>query len=166
MNVHWLLRSGPVTCIYLGIVLEWIRSNIRADSWLAPSQWKTPLQSNAVSHWLGANLKSTLGVLSVRIQLFRSNSNVTKPFNYPLSQFSRNLLKRCIPHVRLYFVMTKLFTVIWFMLSNFTTLQPGYFDSHCSVSRYGMTNALFLDMHIKEHIPRIMHALINVPFFS
>ena len=29
----------------------------RADHKLAPSQWETSLQSNAVSHWLGANLK-------------------------------------------------------------------------------------------------------------
>ena len=27
---------------------------------LAPNQWKTSLQSNAVSHWLGANLESAL----------------------------------------------------------------------------------------------------------
>ena len=32
----------------------------RADSWFAPSQWQTSLQSNAVSHWLGANLESAL----------------------------------------------------------------------------------------------------------
>ena len=32
----------------------------RADSRLAPSQWETSLQSNAVSHWLGANLESAL----------------------------------------------------------------------------------------------------------
>ena len=30
----------------------------RADSRFAPSQWETSLQSNAVSHWLGANLES------------------------------------------------------------------------------------------------------------
>ena len=30
----------------------------RADSRLAPSQWETVLQCNAVSHWLGANLES------------------------------------------------------------------------------------------------------------
>ena len=30
----------------------------RADSRLAPSQWEMSLQRNAVSHWLGANLKS------------------------------------------------------------------------------------------------------------
>ena len=34
--------------------------NNRADSWLVPSQWETSLQSNAVSHWLGANLESAL----------------------------------------------------------------------------------------------------------
>ena len=33
----------------------------RADSRLAPSQWETSLQSNAVSHWLSANLESALG---------------------------------------------------------------------------------------------------------
>ena len=32
----------------------------KADSRLAPSQWETSLQSNAISHWLGTNLESTL----------------------------------------------------------------------------------------------------------
>ena len=32
----------------------------RADSRLAASQWETSLQSNTVSHWLGANLESGL----------------------------------------------------------------------------------------------------------
>ena len=32
----------------------------RSDSRLAPGQWETPLQSNTVSHWLGANLDSAL----------------------------------------------------------------------------------------------------------
>ena len=32
----------------------------RADSRLAPSQWETALRSNAVSHWLAANLESAL----------------------------------------------------------------------------------------------------------
>ena len=35
-------------------------SGHRAGSRFAPSQWETPLQSNAVSHWLGANLESAL----------------------------------------------------------------------------------------------------------
>ena len=33
---------------------------MRPATWLAPSQWETSLQSNAVSHWLGAILKSAL----------------------------------------------------------------------------------------------------------
>ena len=36
------------------------KPRIRADSRLVPSQWETSLQSNAVSHWLGANLESAL----------------------------------------------------------------------------------------------------------
>ena len=34
--------------------------NVRADSGLAPRQRETSLQSNAVSHWLSANLESAL----------------------------------------------------------------------------------------------------------
>ena len=39
----------------------------RYDSRLAPSQWETALQSNAVSHWLGTNLESA--VVSTRHEL-------------------------------------------------------------------------------------------------
>ena len=45
----------------------------RADSRLVPSQWETLLQSNAVSHWLGANLESAL--LS-----YRAGANFTNQF--------------------------------------------------------------------------------------
>ena len=34
--------------------------DMQCYSRLAPSQWETSLQSNAVSHWLGANLESAL----------------------------------------------------------------------------------------------------------
>ena len=37
----------------------------RADSRLAPSQWETALQSNAISHWLGTNLESVLIASSI-----------------------------------------------------------------------------------------------------
>ena len=37
-----------------------VASPYKTDSWPAPSQWETSLQSNAVSHWLGANLESAL----------------------------------------------------------------------------------------------------------
>ena len=36
------------------------RYNTRADSRSAPRQWETSLQRNAVSHWLGVNLVSSL----------------------------------------------------------------------------------------------------------
>ena len=39
---------------------NFFRIYIRADSRLAPSQWETSLQGNAVSHWLGAKLESAL----------------------------------------------------------------------------------------------------------
>ena len=37
-----------------------MESNCRTDSMSALSQWETSLQSNAVSHWLGASLESAL----------------------------------------------------------------------------------------------------------
>ena len=39
--------------------------DIRAESRLAPSQWETSLQSNAVSHWLRVNLQTSLGVMVI-----------------------------------------------------------------------------------------------------
>ena len=40
---------------------KWIRGMyFRADSRFAPIQWETSLQSNVVSHWLGANLEWAL----------------------------------------------------------------------------------------------------------
>ena len=46
-----MTSEGHVSCL---------TNRCRADSRLAPSQWETALQSNAVSHWLGANLESSL----------------------------------------------------------------------------------------------------------
>ena len=40
-------------------VVSWF-DIFRVDSRFAPSQWETSLRSNAVSHWLGANLESGL----------------------------------------------------------------------------------------------------------
>ena len=48
----------------------------RADSRLAPSQWETSLQSNAVSHLLGANLESAL--YSVLIGHLRNRATQTE----------------------------------------------------------------------------------------
>ena len=38
----------------------WMHTLGRADFRLAPRQWETLLQTNAVSHWLGTNLESSL----------------------------------------------------------------------------------------------------------
>ena len=43
----------------------------KADSRLAPSQWETSLQSNAVSHWLGANLESALAHYDVTVMSYQ-----------------------------------------------------------------------------------------------
>ena len=46
--------------IHCGLVMPDIDLDYTADSRLAPSRWETSLQSNAVSHWLAANLESSL----------------------------------------------------------------------------------------------------------
>ena len=55
----------------------------RADSGLAPSQWETSLQNNAVSHWLGANL-----ALSVYVYV----CVMYEPFQLALDRVIRLLL--------------------------------------------------------------------------
>ena len=55
-------KNGPyISCGILCVVMHvenLITTKHRADSRLAPNQWETSLQSNAVFHWLGANLAS------------------------------------------------------------------------------------------------------------
>ena len=47
--------------VYNDCVLMWLVNILcRSDCRPAPSQWETFLQSNAVSHWLGANLEPAL----------------------------------------------------------------------------------------------------------
>ena len=56
----YVLRIVSITCVYSLVVAHTSSSVNRADSRLGPGQWETSLQSNAVSHWLGANLESAL----------------------------------------------------------------------------------------------------------
>ena len=44
--------------------------NYRADCRVASNQWETLLQSNAISHWLGANLELALNQLSSTAFIF------------------------------------------------------------------------------------------------
>ena len=64
-NTGILVVLASLCCGLYSITLFWtlyfgLCYNTRADSRLAPSQWETSLQSNAVSHWLGTNLESVL----------------------------------------------------------------------------------------------------------
>ena len=58
-SLHMSILNAYLAKCYLSIA-TWMVYTCRADSRLAPSQWKTSLQSNTVSHWLGANLESVL----------------------------------------------------------------------------------------------------------
>ena len=56
---HCILFGG----IKISMPKKWVMLGkwySRADSRLPPSQWETSLQSNAVSHWLGANPESAM----------------------------------------------------------------------------------------------------------
>ena len=53
-------RDDSVCFDSLSIPMSRLILFCRADSRFAPSQWGASLQSNAVSHWLGANLESAL----------------------------------------------------------------------------------------------------------
>ena len=61
--VNWPGWEFTLGWVYwnLPMVNDAVVLGCRARSRLAPSQWETWLQCNAVSHWLGANLKSALG---------------------------------------------------------------------------------------------------------
>ena len=55
-------------CYGLNVLKQHSQHLPRADSGFAPSQWETALLCNDVSHWLGANLQSTLLTFSVSTQ--------------------------------------------------------------------------------------------------
>ena len=64
LSVSWI-KTGFRLSLFSKMVIGYPASGshrhlIRADSRLAPSYWERSLQSNAVSHWLGANLESAL----------------------------------------------------------------------------------------------------------
>ena len=57
-------------------------TTIEADSRFAPSQWEMSLQSNAVSHWLGANLESTLAIQRLGDFYYKDNTVVRPSYLY------------------------------------------------------------------------------------
>ena len=57
LSVLWRIRGAAAIrsqCLLINFLI------CRAVFRLAPSQWETSLQSNAVSHWLGANLEPSM----------------------------------------------------------------------------------------------------------
>ena len=54
------MLSKVLKCVNITPFITCLCNNCRADSRLAPNQWETALQCNAVSHWLGANLGPAL----------------------------------------------------------------------------------------------------------
>ena len=64
---YWQFYGHQVGTVYQCSLLRRHCANLvytfMADSRLASSQWETSLQSNAVSHWLGANLESALYIV-------------------------------------------------------------------------------------------------------
>ena len=63
-----IINAGYCQFCYTNYTVDLLPHIYRADSKLAPSQWETSLRSNAVSHCLGANLKSALYILSINLQ--------------------------------------------------------------------------------------------------
>ena len=63
INRVFSLNKTHVKCfLRVATIYAERRMNFKTDSRFAPSQWETSLQSNAVSHWLGANLGSVLNL--------------------------------------------------------------------------------------------------------
>ena len=56
----WRHRYGDRWKCLTSVHISGGRVMYRAGPRFAPSQWETSLQSNAVSHWLGASLKAAL----------------------------------------------------------------------------------------------------------
>ena len=62
----------------------------RADTGLAPRQWETSLQSNAVSHWLGANRESTMYITFTILHALLRIESATPAIANPAQTSSRN----------------------------------------------------------------------------
>ena len=106
-----LRQTQPI--VVTGTTATGIRSwkgicNTRADFWLAPSQWETSLQSNTVSHWLGANLQSALqhGPVITPLRIYCLQNTLERHFHFIYLPWSRNAFcefkARSIFHMRPY----------------------------------------------------------------
>ena len=95
-------------------------ASLSADSRFAPSQWETSLQSNAVSHWLSANLESAIGLQSCSHHFTRMegtlNFNQHGSTQYSLLQLYCYLTSNCCIFQTVHVV----FETIYHMFSTIT----------------------------------------------
>ena len=90
----------PLTCCY------------RADSRLASSQWETSLQSNAVSHWLGTRLESSLCYvlrLSMNIEYMISENFSTHLWHMIMWAYCWQRIVNILECIILWVFMNKMF---------------------------------------------------------
>ena len=73
------------SCLILEILVCQCQCNCRADFRLAPSQWETSLQCNAVSHWLSENLESELNCTNVNVLAWCLTWGRFCQFGYPMT---------------------------------------------------------------------------------
>ena len=96
-NVISSSKSKMQIELHLGGICISIQRIYRANSRLARSQWETSIQSNAVSHWLGASLESSLSLLTQQIVVhglvvFVELSWFSIDISNPVSVFSDTLI--------------------------------------------------------------------------
>ena len=92
-----LLRLTLLCCMKYPLTRDCFMVKIyhRADSRLAPSQWETSLQCNAVSYWPSANLESALYYLKSRLSLVSDiTGNTMRPTGKPGSQATLTAIRQ------------------------------------------------------------------------
>ena len=74
-----------------------------ADSMIAPGQWETSLQSNAISHWMGASLESSLynvlpsqaGALCIQWKLAGTQTSCHPKLNFGFTHARHSIPCNC-----------------------------------------------------------------------
>ena len=109
------------------LVCTWSSLLHKADSRLAPSQWETSLQSNAVSHWLGANLGSALLHMILCCRLGAKELPKRTPFKTNVTTTSLYMVMTDNAHNN--FTFTKR---ISFLRANLFLVAPWFLSDLCN----------------------------------
>ena len=127
---------------------------VRSDSRLAPSQWETSLQSNDVSHWLGAILESALITCNhyhAADALLASMVLIGFDGNIPPS--APEWLITCV-----YFIPPKLELCLTFFVIHIISFPPisqTYFRLHSH--RYASNMYLNSRLSLLDHLSKLLH---------